>query len=336
MEQVRRDTMLRDDVLMILCTHEGYFSGAEISRRLGVTRMAVSNAVRALRDDGYEIDAVTNRGYCLRGTPGRLTQGEVCAFLPEQRRALVRCFDSIDSTNSYLKREAMQGAPHGLCAVANEQTAGRGRSGRDFRSAADCGIYLSLLLRPRCAPMEAATLTSHAAVAVCQAIDRVCGCETGIKWTNDILLNERKICGTLTELTLEGETAALDSVVIGIGVNVNNRMMDFPLELREKAGSIFSETGQTVNRAKLTAAMIEALDAMYAAWEHDRFAYLQQYRDRCLTVGREVRVLRGDHVRDALAQSVAEDFGLRVRYADGTEETLNAGEVTVRGKNGYI
>lgn len=328
--------MLRDDVLRMLCAHEGYYSGAEISRVLGVTRMAVSNAVRALRDDGYEIDAVTNRGYCLRSTPGKLTQGEICAYLPEGRRTLVHCFDSIDSTNSYLKREAVQGAPHGLCAVANEQTAGRGRSGRDFRSAPDCGVYLSLLLRPRCAPIEAATLTSHAAVAVCRAIDSVCGCETGIKWTNDILLNERKICGILTELTLEGETAALDSVVIGIGVNVNNRLTEFPPELQGKAGSVFSETGQTINRARLAAAMIEELDAMYAAWEQDRFAFLAQYRTRCLTVGREVRVIRGDSAREAFALSVSDDFGLRVRYPDGAEETLNAGEVTVRGKNGYI
>ena len=329
--------MLRDEVLMLLMEREGYVSGAEISKKLGVTRMAVSNAVKALKEDGYVIDAVTNRGYCLLSTPGRLTQGEVCAHLPEERRALVRCFDTIDSTNSYLKREAVQGAPHRLCAVANEQTAGRGRSGRSFTSAADCGVYLSLLLRPKCQPMEAATLTAHTAVAICRAIEQVSRAEAKIKWTNDVLLGERKICGILTELTLEGESAQLDSVVIGIGVNANNRIADFPEELRKKAGSIFSETGEKVDRARLAAAMIRELDAMYAAWEQDRFAYLEEYRSRCVTVGREVRVIRGDAVREAFAVEITDDFGLRVRYPDGNTETVNAGEVTIRGKdNRYL
>lgn len=329
--------MLRDDVLIMLAEQAGYLSGAEISKRLGVTRMAVSNAVRTLKEDGYEIDAVTNRGYCLLNTPGKLTQGEVCAYLPKERRGLVRCFDSIDSTNSYLKREAVQSAPHGLCAVANEQTAGRGRSGRSFTSAPDCGVYLSLLLRPNCQPMEAATLTAHTAVAICQAVERVSDAEAKIKWTNDVLIGERKICGILTELTLEGESAALDSVVIGIGVNANNRIEDFPAEIRGKAGSIFSQTGAPVNRAKLAAAMIEELDAMYEAWERDRFAYLEAYRSRCITVGREVRVIRGDSVKDAYAEAVTDDFGLLVRYPDGTTETVNAGEVTIRGiDNHYI
>lgn len=329
--------MLRDEVLMLLLEQAGYVSGSEISQKLGVTRMAVSNAVRALKEDGCEIDAVTNRGYRLLRTPGKLTPGEVCAPLPKARRGLVRCFDTIDSTNSYLKREAVQAAPHGLCAVANEQTAGRGRSGRSFTSAPDCGVYLSMLLRPKCQPMEAATLTAHAAVAVCRAVERVSRAEAKIKWTNDILLSERKICGILTELTLEGESAQLDSVVIGIGVNANNRIADFPEELRQKAGSIFSQTGETVDRAQLAAAMIQELDAMYERWENDRFAYLEEYRSRCVTVGREVRVIRGDHARDAFAEQVTDDFGLRVRYPDGTEETVTAGEVTIRGKdNQYL
>ena len=135
-------TLLRDEVLTILKQQENDLSGEEISRRLGVSRMAVSNAVKALRSEGYEIDSATNRGYRLRKSADKLSAGELYSFLPEERRKLVRCFDQIDSTNSYLKREAVNGAEEGLCAVANEQTAGRGRSGRSFFSAADCGIYL--------------------------------------------------------------------------------------------------------------------------------------------------------------------------------------------------
>ena len=154
--------MLRDDVLLLLTEAEGYVSGEEMREKLGVTRAAVSQAVRALRAAGYDIDAVTNRGYCLRARPDTLTAGDVLPYLPQARRARVQCFAQIDSTNSYLKAEAMAGAPDGLCAIADRQTAGRGRAGRSFRSDAGQGVYLSMLLRPACAPTAAMTVTAHA------------------------------------------------------------------------------------------------------------------------------------------------------------------------------
>ncbi|MBQ9045981.1 MAG: biotin--[Oscillospiraceae bacterium] len=328
--------MLQDRVLTMLTEARGaYVSGAEMSRNLGVTRMAVSNAVRALREQGYRIASATNRGYCLEDQPDTLRPGDVLGLLPEARRETVRVFSTIDSTNTYLKREAMAGAPSGLIAIANEQTAGRGRVGRAFLSAPDCGVYLSLLLRPKCAPADCATLTSHAAVAVCRAIEAVCGVSPGIKWTNDILLGGRKVCGILTELTLEGESRAVDSVVIGIGVNVNNRPESFPPELRTVAGSIFSATGRTCERARLAAALVTQLDEMTRVWSSDPHAYLDAYRALCLTTGKEVRVLRGDTQRVAFAESILDDFSLFVRYPDGTTESLSGGEVSVRGLLGY-
>ena len=327
--------MLRDEVLFILKQQETDLSGEEISRRLGVSRMAVSNAVKSLRKEGYVIDSATNRGYRLQNSPDKLSQGDLFAHLPESRHDTVRCFELIDSTNSYLKREAVGGAPGGLVAVANEQTAGRGRSGRSFFSAADCGIYLSVLLRPHCEPQKTMTLTAHAAVAVCEAISIACGVETEIKWTNDVVLNGRKLCGILTEITLEAETGLVDSVVIGVGVNVNYKPDDFPRDLRTVAGSIFSETGVRVDRARLAAEMILALDRMNEAWIQNPGAYLDSYRKLCSTTGKEVRVIRGDVVRDAFALEVTDDFALRVRYVDGTEEILKSGEVSVRGLYGY-
>lgn len=327
--------MLRDEVLTILKAQDGFLSGTEISRRLGVTRMAVSNAVKALRADGYEIESVTNRGYLLKKSAGKLTAGEIYAHLPESRRETVRCFDLIDSTNSYLKREAVNGAPNGLCAIANEQTAGRGRSGRSFFSAADCGVYLSMLLRPHCLPQNAMTITAHTAVAVSLAIERACGIKTGIKWTNDIVLGARKLCGILTEITLEAETGLIDSVVIGIGVNVNYAPEDFPPEIRDVAGSVYSETGVRADRAKLAAELVLALDEMSEAWCRNPYAWLDQYRNLCVTTGKEVRVIRGDTERNAFALAVTDDFSLRVRYEDGAEEDLDSGEVSVRGLFGY-
>lgn len=327
--------MLKDEVLTILKSQSGFLSGAEISRLLGVSRMAVSNAVKTLRAEGYGIESVTNRGYRLTAGADRLTAGEIYAFLPAERRETVRCFASVDSTSSFLKREALGGAPSGLCAVADEQTAGRGRSGRSFVSAPNCGVYLSMLLRPHCTPERAMTLTAHAAVAVCRALERTAGVHPGIKWTNDIVLNGRKLCGILTEITMEGETGLIDSVVIGIGVNVNNAPEDFPPELREIAGSILSETGKRTDRAALAAALVLALDEMAAAWTDDCRAYLPDYRARCVTTGREVRILRGESERPAFALSITDDFALCVRYEDGTEECLNSGEVSVRGLFGY-
>ena len=243
--------MLRDDVLLLLTEAEGYLSGEEMREKLGVSRAAVSQAVRALRADGYDIDAVTNRGYCLRARPDTLTAGDVLSYLPEARRAMVRCFAQIDSTNSYLKAEAMRGAPDGLCAIADRQTAGRGRAGRPFRSDAGQGVYLSMLLRPNCAPTAAMTMTAHVAVAVCRALE-ACGVQPGIKWTNDLVLGTKKLCGILTELTVEAETGTVDSIVAGIGVNVRQRPEDFPPELRAIAGSVRSETGLEISRARIS------------------------------------------------------------------------------------
>lgn len=328
--------MLTDDVLTLLTAAQGtYLSGTEMCKRLNVTRMAVSNAVRSLREAGYTILSVTNRGYCLTARPDRLDPGNVLGRLPESRRDSVRVFASIDSTNTYLKREAMSGAPDGLCAVANEQTAGRGRVGRSFLSAPDCGVYLSVLVRPNCAAAECATLTSHAAVAVCRAIRKVSGAQPGIKWTNDILLGGRKICGILTELSLEGESGAVDSVVIGIGINANNGPESFPSELRAIAGSIRSFTGVSVDRSALAAAVITELDEMLEQWKRDPRVYLEAYRGLCLTTGKEVRVLRGDQERIGFAVAIMDDFALMVRYPDGTSEALTGGEVSVRGLLGY-
>ncbi len=149
---------------------------------------------------------------------------------------------------------------------------------------AGAGVYLSMLLRPACAATAAMTVTAHVAVAVCRALER-CGVQPGIKWTNDLVLGTKKICGILTELTVEAESGTVDSIVAGIGVNVRQRPGDFPEELRAIAGSVYSETGLELSRARLAAEMVRALDEMYLDWQRDPRAYLSDYRARCVTVG---------------------------------------------------
>ena len=218
--------MGKETVLALLLREKGHFvSGEAVSAELGITRAAIWKSISALRAQGYEIDAVTGRGYCLKSLPDTLTEQTVRSYLGyvETVGKRIDCFDSIDSTNAYLKRIALDGAPDGTVAVAAEQTSGRGRRGRSFQSAAGKGVYLSILLRPKLAPSQLMPLTGLIAVAMSRAVDRVAGTHSQIKWTNDLILNGRKLCGILTELSVEGETGELQYVVAGIGFTSSAR-----------------------------------------------------------------------------------------------------------------
>ena len=234
------ERVLRDEVLALLKAREGKpLSGEEMSRALGVSRAAVWKAMESLRDEGYVISSAPRRGYALEGSPDRLSAGELAGALAGRRvgRALV-CLETVDSTNNEVKRRALAGAADGLAVVAEQQTGGRGRRGRSFVSPAGQGLYLSVLLRPRCPLEEVSTLTAWTAVAVCNAVERVCGVRPGIKWPNDVILDGRKLCGILTELELEAETAALRHVVVGVGINLTQTAADFGPEVAPVAVSL--------------------------------------------------------------------------------------------------
>ncbi|MCD7887307.1 MAG: biotin--[acetyl-CoA-carboxylase] ligase [Clostridiales bacterium] len=330
--------MSKQKILALLRQNpEGYTSGEAMSRQLGISRAAVSKAVSGLRQEGYDIRSATNRGYRLVSGPDRLTAGEIEPWLHVTRiGTTLECFETIDSTNNYLKREAHR-LPDGAVAVANEQTGGRGRLGRSFQSPRDAGIYMSALVRPQLPPERALNFTAFVAVAVCEGIEAATGLRPQIKWTNDIVLDRRKVCGILTEMSIEGESGALQSIVTGIGLNVGQRLEDFPEDIRDIAGSLAMAAGKPIQRGRLAAEVINALDRMYAAWRSDGGDYLEKYRARCLTGGREVRLLRADgRVEPAKAIAVAEDFGLLVRHPDGREEKVTSGEVSVRGLWGYV
>ena len=197
------------------------------------------------------------------------------------------CLDEIDSTNSYLKREALHGAPHGMVAVANRQSAGRGRKGRSFQSPSGKGLYLSVLLRPALLGEVVMSATGMAAVAVSRAIERISGAKTGIKWTNDLILGGRKLCGILAETILIGDSIAL---ILGVGINVHHRKEDFDGEVAEIATSLCTE-GYPVERSELAAAVIEELYRLANALGGDIGDYVNEYRSRCVTLGREARLL---------------------------------------------
>ena len=332
--------MSKEQVLRLLQGSGGeYVSGESVSETLGITRAAVWKAVDALRRDGYDVESRKSQGYRLVAAPDRLGETEIRACLGATQRVgrALLCYERIDSTNACLKRAASEGAPDGTVAVADEQTGGRGRRGRSFLSLAGKGIYLSALLRPPLEPNRLLPLTGLAAVAMCDAVERVAGVRPQIKWTNDLVLNGRKLCGILTELSVEGESGALQYVIIGAGVNVAYTREDFSGELERVATSLAIETGRLVSRAALAAAMIEETDKMYdALLRGDTRAYLDAYRRDCLTIGREVQLLWQDVRERVHAVGVDDDLGLEIVRADGARDTIRTGEVSVRGLYGYI
>ena len=311
-----------------------YVSGQELSEKLGVSRAAVWKAIDSLRRDGYVIEARTGLGYRLTAAPDALTEREVRRFLTVDCPDL-RCLEEIDSTNSYLKREALAGAPHGTAAAANCQTAGRGRMTRSFQSPPGKGVYLSVLLRPQLPPGELMGVTGMTAVAVCNAVERTAGVRPGIKWTNDLVLNGRKLCGILTELALEGETGMTQSLIIGAGVNVSHTPEDFGPEVSKMATSLAQE-GFPVSRAALAAAMIEELYRLSDALGRDTGAWVEDYRRDCVNLGKRVQLLWTDRRTEAEAVDVDSQFGLVVRLPDGSLTTVRTGEVSVRGLYGYV
>ena len=317
--------------LLALLRRDGYVSGAELGRRLGVTRAAISKAVAALKREGWEIDSVPNRGHRLAAEPDRLTREGVLAALGAHPWAeTVELLDTVDSTNNLLKSRAAAGAPGGTVAAADCQTGGRGRLGRRFDSAPGSGVYLSVLLRPACPPQALMSLTAQAAVAARRAIRAVSGAEAGIKWVNDLVLGDRKICGILTELSLEAESGLVSYAVVGVGVNCNRPVESFPPELRQTAGSILSQTGRRVDRNALTATLIRELSRL------PDLDWREEYRAACVNLGRPVQILApGRPPRAGTALDVGPDAELLVETEQGVE-TVQSGEVSVRGFYGYV
>ena len=321
--------MTRDAVWKLLWERAGnYVSGGELARALGLSRTAVWKAIGQLRAEGCEIEAVTGRGYRLAAEGDVLSAEGIRCFLRHQELE-IRFYPTISSTNTVLKALAAEGAPAGLALVAARQSAGRGRMGRSFYSPADSGLYLSLLLRPAMAAAEAVRLTACAAVAAAETIEELSGERADIKWVNDIFVGGRKVCGILTEASLDCESGRMHHVVIGIGVNTRIPEGGFPEELRGIAGAAFEGRRIPALRCRLAAGILDRL-ADYTAAPEDP-ALFEAYRSRSLVLGREISILSPDGAPvSAEALDLDRDFSLLVRLADGSLRRLSSGELSVR------
>ena len=272
-----------------------YISGQQLAGQLGVSRAAVHKAAAALTAQGYALEAVSRRGYRLLGGD------PFCAEAVGPYPAPVQVYDTLESSNRTAKLLALDGAPHGTLVLTAHQSAGRGRLGRVFESPSGKGVYLSVLLRPAVPAASAQTATIGAAVAVCRAVQELCGLELGIKWVNDLYYQGKKVCGILTEAGTDLESGRLEWLVVGIGLNLTATAADWPPELAEKAGSLYPG-----------------------------FACLDEYRARCFVPGHWVTVCTGTETYAAKALAIDEEGRLVVQRENGRPQALRCGEVTTR------
>ncbi|MGI6069734.1 MAG: biotin--[acetyl-CoA-carboxylase] ligase [Blautia sp.] len=305
-----------------------YVSGSQIAGELGVSRNTIWKAVKALQEEGYAIDAVSNRGYSLKEDNLRLSKEEIQRYL-----GITSCrmevYETVDSTNTMMKKRAQNGEQEGLVLIAQEQTKGRGRSGRSFYSPKDCGIYMSILLRPSLEFSKAAYLTTCAAASVAETMDAFMDEKTQIKWVNDIYFRGKKAAGILTEAAVDMEDGKLDYAIVGIGMNIFSPKEGYPIEIRETSAAFFETSkGREGIRNEIIARILERFFAYYQ--ELPMRNYYQSYRAKSFLLGREVLVQRGDQTWTGKAVDLDEDFHLLVERKDGTSEVLNSGEVHVR------
>lgn len=325
---------MKKEILTCLKETDGYVSGQELCDRLGVSRTAVWKVIGQLREEGYEIEAVRSRGYRLCSAGDVLSEAEIASVLETKNLGRnLRFFDEIDSTNNELRRIAENGAPDGTLAIAEIQTAGKGRRGRAWTSPRGSGIWMSFLLRPDFAPEYASMLTLVTAMAVEKGIRQQTGLDCQIKWPNDIVLNGRKICGILTEMSTEEDS--IRYVVVGIGINVNTK--EFPEEISKTATSLVIETGHPVRRAPLVASILKAWEEYYETYKKtlDLSLLKEEYNARLVNLGREVKVLapKGDYV--GVSGGIT-DTGELIVEVDGEKREVMSGEVSVRGVYGYV
>ena len=320
---------MQKKILDILLNADDFISGQEISEKLGVSRQAVWKAINALKEKGYEIQSVTNRGYRLVSSPNYLNESSLKSLLHNKiigKNLIV--LDSVDSTNDYLKKLGNEGCENGTVVVAREQTKGKGRLGRTWQSKKDDGIAFSVLLRPNVAPSEVSAITPLAGLAVCKAIREYTKLDCVIKWPNDIIVGRKKLVGILTEMSAEFD--AVEYVITGIGINVDHT--SFPEEIAFKATSLLLETGRHVDKNEFLACVLEHIENEFVKNNLELTSTaLSEYTDLCATVGRSVTFQRGTRRISGMAVGVSEHGELKVMMSDGTICLVNSGEVTVQG-----
>ena len=326
---------MKSEILAALRESQDYVSGQELCEKLQVSRTAIWKKIKELQGEGYEIEAVPNRGYRIVGCPDIIAAEEVESRLKSKWAGHpIKYFEEITSTNQYAKRIGEEGAPEGTLVVADEQTQGKGRSGRVWSTPHGTAIAMTLLIRPKLPPASISMVTLVMGLAVARACRELYHLPVGIKWPNDVVIHGKKLCGILTELS--AEMMSVNYVVIGTGINVN--VKEFPEEIRKTATSIALELGHETGRAELIASCMEYFEVYYEKFIQagDLSPLMEEYNELLLNRDQKVRVLEPGREYTGTALGINQNGELLVVREDGTRTAVYAGEVSVRGVYGYV
>lgn len=326
---------MKAEVIRLLKECGTYLSGQELSEHLHVSRTAVWKVIKQLKEEGYAIGAVRNRGYHLVESADVLTAAEISSCMESQWMGhKVEFREETDSTNSEARRQAEKGALDGTLVVAERQTAGKGRRGRHWTSPAGTGIWMSLILKPKLEPSCAPMLTLLAGLAVSVGIEDYCGLKSQIKWPNDLTLEGKKICGILTEMSADMEM--IQYVVVGIGINVN--IEEFPEEIAGTATSLYLETGKKLKRSGMIACIVKRMEEYYEKFLSmaDLSCIQEDYEERLVNLNREVLVLAPKGEYKGICKGINKTGELLVEREDKSISQVMSGEVSVRGVYGYV
>lgn len=327
---------MKNKILSLLKNSNEFISGQKLSEEFGMSRAAIWKYINALKEEGYKIESVSRKGYRLISSPDLLKYEEIKPYLNTEviGRKIVH-FDTIGSTNTEAKILAEKEEPEGTVLLSEEQSSGRGRLGRSWSSPKYTAISMSIILRPDISPIHVAKVTQVGAAAVALACDEM-GIDAYIKWPNDIILNNRKVCGILTEMS--AELNKINYVVMGIGINVNIEGNDFPDEIKPIATSFKNEYNKKFSRQELSGRILNHFEKLYNSFCEDGNAAdaLKVCRENSIVLGREINIIQNSKATKVKALDIDSEGELIVEYADGKMNKVISGEVSIRGINGYI
>lgn len=316
---------------LLLDAGEEAVSGEEIAGKLKVTRSAVWKAIKKLKEEGYQIEGVSGKGYWIVKESDRLSRAGIEKYLTDYKQEFaIQVYQELPSTNQRLKELADENAPEGTVLLAEAQTMGRGRQGRKFFSPPETGIYMSILLRPTFPLADTVLVTTAAAAAAALGVEEIVGKPVQIKWVNDLWMDGKKICGILTEASMAVETGNVDYVVVGIGINVYPPENEFPEELKDSASFIWGGEQRQI-RNRLAARILDYFWGYYKNLDQKEF--FQEYKKRSLVLGKKIQILgreaKGESPVSATAVFLDDRLRLVVEYEDGNTEHLSGGEIRV-------
>lgn len=325
---------MRDKIIkVILDSGEDFVSGEELSKQLGISRTAIWKHINILREEGYDIESVNKKGYRLISSPKDLLnpQNIYHNLRTEIIGKNIIHLECVDSTNDYLKKIG-NGVQEGTVVISEEQTKGKGRLGRNWQSKSKEGIWMSIILKPEIIPYKAPFITLIAGAAIVKALNNL-QVPAKVKWPNDIIINNKKVSGILTELSAEIER--VNYVVVGIGMNVKN--LDFDKELEEKATSLYKEN-YCISRVEIISQVLYEFEKLYKDYIENNYKEetLRICREYSAIINKDVYIIKGDEKELVKCIDISNEGNLIVRDGNNNVQEILSGEVSIRGVKGYV